>query len=53
MSHYCDRFSCPEWNHGQCFGGGCKWNPAPVENDPPETEDDEEAESEEEEGSEE
>lgn len=50
MSHYCDRFSCPEYNHGQCFGGGCKWNPAHV--DEPETTDDEEAEEEEEGGDE-
>lgn len=27
MNHPCDRFSCPEWNQGQCFGDGCKANP--------------------------
>lgn len=48
MSNYCDRFSCPEYNHGQCFGGGCKWNPAPV--DPPEEEADDEESAEEGEG---
>jgi len=42
MSHYCDRFSCPEYNHGQCFGGGCKANPMPKEE--PEAEPDEEGE---------
>lgn len=31
MNHPCNRFSCPEWNQGQCFGGGCKQNPAPSE----------------------
>ena len=30
MSHPCDRFSCPEYNQGQCFGGGCRSNPAPA-----------------------
>ena len=42
MSHYCDRFSCPENNHGQCFGGGCRANPMPK--DDLETEHDEESE---------
>ena len=26
-NHPCDRRSCPEWNQGQCFGGGCRANP--------------------------
>lgn len=30
MNHPCNRFSCPEWNQGQCFGGGCRQNPAPM-----------------------
>lgn len=25
--HPCDRHNCPEWNQGQCFGGGCSRNP--------------------------
>ena len=45
MRHYCDRFSCPEYNHGQCFGGGCRANPMPKEE--PETERDDESEVEE------
>lgn len=40
-NHPCDRFSCPEWNQGQCFGGGCRENPIV------ETESDNESESEE------
>ena len=34
MSHPCDRFSCPEYNQGQCFGGGCKSNPMPEPSEP-------------------
>ena len=33
MSHYCDRYSCPECVHGQCFGGGCRTNPMPKDED--------------------
>lgn len=33
MSHYCDRFSCPEWYRGECFGGGCDTNPMPEDDD--------------------
>ena len=29
MSHPCNQFSCPEWNQGECFGGGCSRNPMP------------------------
>lgn len=29
MSHPCNRFSCPEYNQGECFGGGCSTNPMP------------------------
>lgn len=29
MSHPCYCYSCSEWNQGECFGGGCKMNPAP------------------------
>ena len=29
MNHPCNNFSCPEYNQGQCFGGGCKSNPMP------------------------
>lgn len=31
MSHPCNRFSCPEYNQGECFGGGCSTNPIPKE----------------------
>lgn len=30
MNHPCNRHSCPEYNHGQCFGSGCKLNPMPA-----------------------
>ena len=26
--HMCDNYSCPEYNQGKCFGGGCWRNPA-------------------------
>lgn len=43
MTHYCDRFSCPEYYGGQCYGGGCKTNPMPKDKDErPEYERDEE-----------
>ena len=42
MSHPCDRFSCPEYNQGQCFGGGCRANPAPSEPDAEDGEDENE-----------
>ena len=29
FNHPCDRFLCPECVGGQCFGGGCRYNPAP------------------------
>lgn len=29
MNHPCNNFSCPEYNQGQCFGGGCRTNPMP------------------------
>lgn len=33
MSHPCNCYSCSEWNQGECFGGGCKRNPAPERED--------------------
>lgn len=33
MNHPCHNFSCPEYNQGQCFGGGCKSNPMPERED--------------------
>ena len=40
MNHPCNQFSCPEYNQGQCFGGGCKSNPMPEREDDNEKEDD-------------
>lgn len=37
MNHPCNNSSCPEYNHGQCFGMGCPANPMPM----PSAEDDE------------
>ena len=34
MNHYCNNSACPEYNHGQCFGGGCKLNPMPAPSEP-------------------
>lgn len=34
MNHPCNQFSCPEYNQGQCFGGGCKLNPMPAPSEP-------------------
>jgi hypothetical protein len=39
MNHPCNRSSCPEYNQGQCFGGGCKLNPAPDNTQTNDTED--------------
>ena len=33
MNHPCNDYTCPEWCHGQCFGGGCRTNPMPKDND--------------------
>lgn len=33
MSHPCNDYACPEWCHGQCFGGGCRTNPMPERED--------------------
>ena len=33
MNHPCNQFSCPEYNQGQCFGGGCRTNPMPDRED--------------------
>jgi hypothetical protein len=38
MNHPCHNFSCPEYNQGQCFGGGCKSNPMPEREDDNENE---------------
>ena len=38
--HPCDRFSCPEWHQGQCFGGGCRANPIKENDNDNETEED-------------
>ena len=40
MNHPCDRYPCPEYNQGQCFGGGCRTNPMPEREDNNEKEDD-------------
>ena len=40
MNHPCNDWKCPEYNHGQCFGGGCRTNPGP--HDEPDPFDDEE-----------
>ena len=29
MSHPCNHYSCCENYHGECYGEGCKLNPAP------------------------
>ena len=42
MHHPCNQFSCPEYNQGQCFGGGCRINPAPSGDGDSETDDNEE-----------
>lgn len=34
MNHPCSNSSCPEYNHGQCFGMGCSANPMPVPAEP-------------------
>lgn len=31
MSHPCPFCNCPDNIRGECFGGGCKRNPAPKE----------------------
>ena len=31
MSHPCNHYSCCENYHGECYGGGCKLNPEPSE----------------------
>ena len=33
MNHPCNQFSCPEYNQGRCFGGGCRTNPMPERED--------------------
>lgn len=45
MSHPCHNFRCPEWNQGECFGDGCRRNPAPQERDGYETENEGETEN--------
>ena len=29
MSHPCNHYSCCENYHGECYGEGCRLNPAP------------------------
>lgn len=38
MNHYCNNSSCPEYNHGQCFGMGCSTNPMPMPSEPEDSE---------------
>lgn len=34
MNHPCHNWKCPEYNHGQCFGMGCRLNPMPAPSEP-------------------
>lgn len=34
MNHPCHNSSCPEYNHGECFGSGCSLNPMPAPSEP-------------------